>query len=299
MKKALLGLLMWAMTGFALAGPNSVVLTQRNAADTGNVIRTLADPASAGMLIYNPATGVAGFLTVGDGLLSQGGVLRAAVPNGPQGPEGPPGPTGADGAPGRDGIDGQPGAQGIPGIAGAAGRDGVDGAPGGAGAAGAIGPAGPAGIPGPTGPTGATGATGPQGIQGIQGVAGPAGTPAPVFNFGLPAARTLAVTTPYQATNPAKPAIVTVSPSCSASLTLSGGSTCTLQARIGSAPLTCTGGTVVATWTNGNTGALSVGLALNQTVGAPYGISLPTGASFILCPTSGTFTVTAAEQSAG
>lgn len=280
-------------TPTALAGPNSVVLTQRNAADTGNVIRTLADPVSAGMLVYNPATGSASFLTVGEGLVSQGGVLRAAVPQGPIGPQGPAGPEGPAGAPGRDGVDGQPGAQGIPG---AAGRDGVDGAP---GAVGAAGPAGPVGIPGPVGPTGATGATGPQGIQGIQGVAGPAGTPAPTFNFGLPAARTLAMTTPYQATNPAKPAIVTVSPSCTASLTLSGGGTCSMQARIGAAPLTCTGGTVVATWTNGNTGALSVGLALNQTVGAPYGISLPTGASFILCPTSGTFTVTAAEQIAG
>ena len=112
-------------------------------------------------------------------------------------------------------------------------------------------------------------------------------------------ARTLALSTAYQATNTAKPAIVTVSPSCSASLTLAGGTTCTLQARIGAAPLTCSTGAVVATWTNGNTGALTVGLSLNQTVGSPYGINVPTGASFILCPTSGTFTVTAAEQSAG
>jgi len=237
----------------ALAGPNSVVFTQRNAANTANVIRTLEDPVSTGMLIYNPASGAASFLVPGAGLTIDGNMLRASVPEGPAGPQGEPG---AKGDKGDTGI-GEPG------------------------------------------PAGAPGDTGPQGIQGIQGVAGPAGTPAPTFNFGLPAVRTLALTTPYQATNPAKPAIVTVSPQCSASLTLAGGTTCTLQARIGVAPLTCSSGTVVATWTNGNTGALTVGLSLNQIVGAPYGINLPTGASFILCPTAGTFTVTAAEQSAG
>lgn len=269
MKKILAGLLALTLSALALAGPNSVVLTQRNSANTANVIRTMEDPASTGMLIYNPASGAAGFLVPGDGLTIDGSVLRASVPEGPVGPQGPAGPAGAAG---HDGVDGAPGAAGSPGTAGA---------------------------PGPTGPAGETGATGPQGIQGIQGVAGPAGTPAPTFNFGLPAVRTLALTTPYQATNPAKPAIVTVSPQCSASLTLAGGTTCTMQARIGVAPLTCSSGTVVATWTNGNTGALTVGLSLNQIVGAPYGINLPTGASFILCPTAGTFTVTAAEQSAG
>lgn len=270
-------------SALALAGPNSIVLTQRNAADTGNVIRTLADPASAGMLIFNPATGVASFLTVGEGLVSQGGQLRAAVP------QGPIGATGADGKSAYqlamvDGFTGtlQDWLASLKGATGADGKDGLS----------IVGPAGPQGVPGigVKGDKGDTGATGPQGAP---------GTPAPVFNFGLPAARTLALTTPYQATNPAKPAIVTVSPSCTASLTLSGGGTCSMQARIGAAPLTCTSGTVVATWTNGNTGTLSVGLAMNQTVGAPYGINLPTGASFILCPTSGTFTVTAAEQIAG
>lgn len=245
-------LLMAACTAVpALAGPHSIVFTQRNAADTGNVLYTPQQPAVDSVVFFNTVTNRANYLPLGPGLVIAGGVLQASVPNGPpgaagpQGPAGPTGPAGADGAPG------------------------------------------------------ATGATGAQGVQGIQGVPGPAGTPAPTFNFGLPAARTLALTTPYQATNPAKSAIVTVSPSCSASLTLAGGSTCTLQARIGAAPLTCSSGTVVATWTNGNTGALTVGLALNQVVGAPYGINLPTGASFILCPTSGTFTVTAAEQSAG
>lgn len=186
-------LLMAACTAVpALAGPHSIVFTQRNAADTGNVLYTPQQPAVDSVVFFNTATNRANYLTLGPGLAISGGALHASVPNGPQGPVGPAGPAGADGAPGASGADG---AQGIP------------------------------GPPGATGAAGPTGATGPQGIQGIQGVAGPAGTPAPTFNFGLPVARTLAVTTPYQATNPAKPAIVTVSPSCSASLTLAGGTT--------------------------------------------------------------------------
>lgn len=237
----------------AVAGPNSIVLTQWNSANTGKVLRTMEDPVSTGIMAYNPDSGEARFLVPGAGLMIDGSVLRASVPEGPTGPQGVPGVKGDKGDPGI-------------------------------------------GEPGPAGPPGYTG---PQGIQGIQGVAGPAGTPAPVFNFGLPASRTLALTTPYQATNPAKPAIVTVSPVCTATLNLTGGTTCTLQARIGVAPLTCTSGTVVATWTNGNTGTLSEGQTVNQIMGAPYGINLPTGASFILCPNAGTFTVTASEQSAG
>lgn len=277
----------------AMAGPNSIVFTQRNAADTGNVLRTIQQPAQDALVYFNATTNLPAYWTLGPGLVVSGGVLQASVPNGPPGPQGPVGPAGPAGPVGATGATGAPGADGAPGLPG---RDGVDGAP---GATGATGPVGPTGSTGAKGDKGDKGDTGAQGAQGIQGVPGPAGTPAPTFNYGLPATRTLTLSTAYQATNPAKPAIVTVSPSCSASLTLAGGTTCTLQARIGAAPLTCSSGTVVATWTNGNTGALTVGLSLNQTVGAPYGINVPTGASFILCPTAGTFTVTAAEQSAG
>jgi hypothetical protein len=82
-------------------------------------------------------------------------------------------------------------------------------------------------------------------------------------------------------------------------MTVGGGSTCTLQARIASSSLTCSGGTVVAQWTNGNTGTLVVGVALNQIVGAPGDIKLPIGWYFILCPVSGTFTISAVDQTAG
>lgn len=121
-----------------------------------------------------------------------------------------------------------------------------------------------------------------------------------VFNFSAPTARTLSVSTAYQATDNAKAAILTISPQCTASITLVTGSTCTMQARIGASGITCSTGTPVATWTNGNTGTLTVGLALNQIVGAPGDIKLPIGGYFILCVTSGTFTInTAVDQAAG
>lgn len=120
------------------------------------------------------------------------------------------------------------------------------------------------------------------------------------FNYGALAARTLAVNTVYQATDTAKAAIIKISPSCSATLSLSGGTTCTMQARVGfSVGLTCASGVVAATWSNGNTGTLTVGLNTVQTIQAPANVELAIGEYFILCPTSGTFTISAAERSVG
>lgn len=172
-------------------------------------------------------------------------------------------------------------------------------------AAGATGPQGPQGMPGPQGAqgiqgsTGPTGATGPQGPIGATGPQGIQGNSAPTFNFGSPVTRMLALSTVYQAADNTKAAIVTVSASCGATLTLTTGGTCILQARIGTSTLTCSNGTPVATWTNGNTGSLTIGLNLTQTIGSPGDIKLPIGAYFILCPVSGTFTIAAIDQTAG
>jgi hypothetical protein len=256
----------------AVAGPNSLIITQRNDADTGNILRTLENPATDGILVWRKSTQRPAYITLGSGFSVSGGMLTVS---GATGPQGPAGTAGADGK--------------------SAYQVAVD-----TGYSGTV-AAWLASLKGADGATGATGATGKDGKDGlsITGPAGPAGTPAPPFNFGLPVARTLAVSTAYQALVPAKPGIVTVSPVCTASLSLSGGGTCTLQARIGAAGLTCSTGTVVATWANGNTGALTVGLALNQIIGSPYGINMPTGAFFVLCPTAGTFTITAVDQTAG
>lgn len=119
-------------------------------------------------------------------------------------------------------------------------------------------------------------------------------------NYGTPGARSLSTSTSYQASNTAKAAEISISPSCGAALSISGGATCTLEARIHSSAVTCSTGTVVATWTNGNTGTLTIGLNTLQTIGAPYALKLPIGWHFILCPLSGSPTLaTVVDQSAG
>lgn len=111
------------------------------------------------------------------------------------------------------------------------------------------------------------------------------------FNLGDPTTRTLSVSTAYQANDPPKAALITLSPTCPATLNLTTGQTCTLTARVSSTTPTCSTGTAFMTWTNGNTGALTIGLGLTQTVGSPGTIPLGVGRYFILCATSGTFTL--------
>lgn len=201
--KYILTLILALVSAFAHAGPNDLVINQRNATDNGVIPRIMASPVTDSLLFYNTTTIQPGYLALGSGLSISSGVLNTTP------------------------------------------------------------------------------------------------TAAYTFNYGAPVVRNLALATSYLATDSTKAAIVTVSPQCTASLSLVTGTTCSLQARIGTGPLTCSTGSVVATWTNGNTGTLTVGLGLNQTVGAPYGIAVPAGQSFILCAVSGTFTIAASEQSAG
>lgn len=115
------------------------------------------------------------------------------------------------------------------------------------------------------------------------------------FNFGAPAARTLAVATQYQATDPTRAAIATVSPSCVNATTILASSACTIQVRQASvAGLTCNTGIVSMTWSS----TVQLGLVFNQTSGSPFDIKIPAGGYFILCATAGTFTINAVEQSA-
>ena len=118
----------------------------------------------------------------------------------------------------------------------------------------------------------------------------------PVFNFGFPSTRTLAVSTDYQANDPSKPAILTVSPQCTNTTTVLAASACTLQVRMHTAAVTCGTGTVHSTWTS----TYALGLLLTNASGPPVTIHLPIGAHFMLCPTAGTFSVTGTvEQTAG
>lgn len=118
----------------------------------------------------------------------------------------------------------------------------------------------------------------------------------PTFNFGAPNVRTVAVSTAYQATDPTKADIVTVSPSCQNATTVLASSACTMQVRQSATTgLTCSTGTVTASWTS----LVNLGLVFTQTSGSPLTVHLPIGGYFILCATSGTFTISAVDQSAG
>lgn len=308
----------------AFAGPNDIVWTQRDSSGLMSMPFTSPHPTFTGIITYDINTLRPGYLAIGSGLSVTGNVLSASGIPGPQGPKGDTGDVGPKGDTGPQGIQGIQGPQGLTGPQGAKGDVGATGPAGATGSAGpqglkgdtgAQGIQGPQGVKGDTGATGATGpagatgakgdtgAQGPQGIQGLtgpQGPQGPAGTSAAPFNFGLPVARTLNVSTAYQAADPSKASVITVSPSCTASLSLTAGGTCVMQVRVAATAPTCSTGALYGVWSNANTGTLTVGLGLNQKVGAPGTIHLPIGGYFILCPSGGTFTIDAAvDQSAG
>lgn len=316
---------------------NALRLDQRNAVNTAYASRFVPpQPSGSCIVTMNGADQAStpvcyplgSALAITNGAFSVNGAAGSQGPAGPQGPQGVAGPQGIQGVAGPvggvgpTGPRGDVGPKGDTGDIGPAGPAGAQGPIGPQGNAGATGPKGdqgikgdtgiqgPGGAIGPMGATGATGATGlkgdagPQGTQGIQGIQGPqgvAGTAAAPFNFGVPTARTLAVGVAYQALDPSKAAVVTVSPTCTAALTLTAGGTCTMQIRTSTAAgLTCSSGTLYGVWTNVNTGTLTIGLGLNQRIGGPASVNLRAGNYFLLCAVSGTFAIDAAvEQTAG
>lgn len=276
---------------------------QRNVTDTGDVDRFIPPPAAGTNCVFSFSgnTVLPGCATVGAGLTLSNGVLSSSATGvvGPAGPAGPQGPTGATGPAGPAGATGP---KGDTGDAGAAGATGATGPQGPAGPIGLTGPAGPKGDTGATGLTGATGATGPQGPAGPTGATGPAGAQGPAgtaatpFNFSQPASRTLAFSTAYQAVDPTRAAIITASAACTNATTLLASSACTVQVRqSATAGLTCSTGTVTMTWTS----TVQLGLVFTQSSGAAMDIKIPIGGYFIVCPTAGSFTLSAVEQSMG
>lgn len=115
------------------------------------------------------------------------------------------------------------------------------------------------------------------------------------FNYSQPTARSLAVSTSYQATNTSKPAIIYPSYACQNATQVLASSGCTLQVRMGTGTLTCATGTPYHTQSL----TVNLGVLITQNSTNPVPIFLPAGASFILCPTAGTFTINAVEQVAG
>lgn len=258
MKKLTLIAALLCFAGSALADANDIAFMQRNPTNTGYITRIPTTPVdgSSVLFMFNGSTLQAGYAVLGPGLSYDGTTLSVLGGVGTPGPKGDKGDTGATGANGAAST-----------------------------------------VPGPKGDTGATGAASTvPGPQGPIGLTGPAGTSATPFTFGMPVARTLTVNTPYQAADPTKAAITTISAICTNSSTLTAASACTLQVRqAATSSLTCSTGISIATLTS----TVPLGLVFSQTSGSPFDVKVPAGSYFILCPVAGTFTVTAVEQTAG
>lgn len=115
------------------------------------------------------------------------------------------------------------------------------------------------------------------------------------FSFGYPVARTLSVSTSYQATDNTKAALLSLSLACANNSTVLAANPCTIQIRINNGTATCSNGTVWSTIS----ASVDLGLVITQRNTTNVVLPLPAGGYFIACPTAGTWTIpNAAEASA-
>lgn len=152
---------------------------------------------------------------------------------------------------------------------------------------GAVGPVGQQGAQGAKGDTGATGSQGSQGNAGAAGAQGPAGAQgsAGVNAYGPPVTRSLSLATAYQASDPTKPAVVTVMIDLSTSVSI-GSVTQTVELIMGSTSAVASGtGTLADSWANALTVTLiSITMAGRQKLTC----QLPVGWFFAVRRTVGT-----------
>lgn len=119
--------------------------------------------------------------------------------------------------------------------------------------------------------------------------------------IGSPNSRSLSLGTAYQATDPTKPALVTVNLTSTATLSLSGGTTNTADGVMGATSGVSGGtGSTVCKYANTNTGALTIGLNLSTVMSVQCSFYLPAGWYFAIRQTAGTVSiVNAFDQSLG
>ena len=144
------------------------------------------------------------------------------------------------------------------------------------------------------------GADGINGTNGTNGANGTNGLPG-VNAFGYPNARTVALATAYQCSDPTKPGIFTITLTSTASLSLGGGTTNTADVLVGnSSTIATTGGSAVGKYSNTITGTLVVGLGINTVANTTYTVFVPAGGYVAVRQTGGTVSVVSAfDQSVG
>jgi hypothetical protein len=112
------------------------------------------------------------------------------------------------------------------------------------------------------------------------------------FAAAAPLSRSVSAATAYQAQNPQMTNIVNITLNSSATLSLSGGTTNTANVVIGPTNAVASGtGTVIATYSNSNTGSLSIGLNLATVAETPISFILPATWYYAVIVTSGTVTI--------
>lgn len=119
--------------------------------------------------------------------------------------------------------------------------------------------------------------------------------------MGTPNSRTLSLATAYQATDPTKIAIFTITLTSTANFSLSGGTTNSATIVIGPTSGVAGGtGTIINTYSNSVTGTIAVGLNMNSAQTTSYTINLPAGWYIAVRQTSGSVSISNAfDQSVG
>lgn len=216
------------------------------------------------------------------GLTGATGATGSAGATGSTGAQGPIGNTGSVGTTGSAGSTGATGSQGPIGLTGAIGPIGLTGPTGAAGTNGSVGAAGATGAQGPIGLTGSTGSAGTNGTNGSTGATGAAGSAGAVGAAGATGATgaagpsgtstasqssaTRTLNTCFQVST-TRPAEVHYSVEIDTTFVLLGsgqGGTVFLETYTNSG---CTTGVQeLGRFTNSNTGAVVVGVTLNQNI---------------------------------
>lgn len=161
-----------------------------------------------------------------------------------------------------------------------------------------VGPTGPQGIQGIAGNDGATGANGSNGTNGTNGINGIDG----ISVFSAPTSRSLSLSTAYQATNPAKPAIVVITLQSTSSISLAGAVNNEGIIYIGNTNAVASGtGSAVGQYKNNLGGTLVIGLNLNNQQAQTTTFALPANWYFAVRQTSGSglTIVSAFDQQSG
>lgn len=128
------------------------------------------------------------------------------------------------------------------------------------------------------------------------------GPPVPAtWNFSAPTSRTISLATAYQCSNTAAPCVITVNLQSTAAISLSGGTTNTANALVGSTNGVASGtGTIQCIHGNSNTGTLTIGLNLNTISTTQCTLPIPIGYYFAVRQIAGTVTITSTfENTAG